>query len=91
LLNIARKAQLLYTYSSSSKEAGSREIYYMPNRILCPDRGLDPVGQHARVSLTAESLFLAASENKKIPLQHEEKDHSSTASEDTMQGELFHE
>ncbi len=67
LLNIARKAQLLYTYSSSAKDYGGRELYYVPNRILWPWRGLDPHGQHARVSILARSLWAAAEDNMPIP------------------------
>lgn len=66
LLKLARKAQILYTYTSSAKDYGKREIYFIPNRILWPDRGLDPIGQHARVSLKASELYAAAVENKKI-------------------------
>jgi len=67
LLNIARKAQLLYTYTSSGKESGKREIYYVPNRILWPDRGLDPVGQYSHVSIKTRHLWTAANNNQKIP------------------------
>ncbi len=67
ILSIARKAQILYEYRSSAKNLGKRETYYVPNRILWLDRGLDPVGQHARVSIKARSLWTAASENLKIP------------------------
>jgi len=67
LLGIARKAQLLYTYISSGKESGKRELYYVPNRILWPDRGLDPVGQYSHVSIKARHLWAAANNNKKIP------------------------
>ncbi len=66
LLGIARKAQIIYTYTSSAKDYGKREIYYVPNRILWPERGLDPHGQHARVSLKARDLWVAASENRQI-------------------------
>ena len=66
LLNIARKAQILYTYRSSAKDSGGRETYYVPNRILWPERGLDPHGQHARVSLKARVLWEAAIHNKGI-------------------------
>ncbi|MGE0090794.1 MAG: hypothetical protein AB7S50_15080 [Bacteroidales bacterium] len=72
LLRLARKAQILYTYTSSAKDHGKRETYYVPNRILWPDRGLDPIGQHARVSLKASDLYLAATENKLIELTIDE-------------------
>ena len=60
LLIIARKAALLYTRMGSAKDKGAREHYYVPNRILWPVRGLDPEGQHARVSLPASRLLAAA-------------------------------
>lgn len=56
LLEIARAAQLLYIRSGPAKERGRRESYYVPNRMLWPVRGLDPHGQHARVSIQAEHL-----------------------------------
>ena len=60
LIEILQKAQLLYTRSGSAKSAGRRETYYVPNRILWPEYGLDPHGQHARVSIPANVLWLAA-------------------------------
>jgi hypothetical protein len=69
LLEIAKKEQLLYTYTSSGKEFGKRSIYYVPNRMLWPCRGLDPCGQHSVVSLKVSVLWNAANENKEIPMQ----------------------
>lgn len=60
LLTIARKALLVYVRSGPAKEAGSRETYYVPTRMLWPVRGLDPLGQHARVSLKARDMMAAA-------------------------------
>jgi len=60
LIEILRKAQLLYIRSGSSKDDGRRETYYVPNKILWPSRGLDPHGQHARISIPASSLWDAA-------------------------------
>ncbi len=60
LLKILRKAQLVYFRRGPAKDDGGREQYYVPNRILWPIRGLDPVGQHARVSLRADALWTAA-------------------------------
>ena len=60
LLILARRATLLYTRAGSAKDEGSREYYYVPNRMLWPVRGLDPQGQHARVSLLASRLLAAA-------------------------------
>ena len=60
LLDILRSAQMLYVRVGPAKDGGRREPYYVPNRILWPSRGLDPHGQHARVSLTSDSLWHAA-------------------------------
>ena len=60
LLNIARRAQLLYFRSGPAKDDGRRETYYVPNRMLWPIRGLDVVGQHARASLKARDVWAAA-------------------------------
>lgn len=84
LLRIARKAQLLYEYSSSAKDYGSRETYYVPNRMLWPIRGLDPCGQHARVSLRARHLWAAAKDGVDIPYNVEDVDES-----EKMQGRLI--
>lgn len=75
LLTIARKAQLLYTYTSSAKDSGKRETYYVPNRMLWPERGLDPVGQYSHVSIKARHLWAAAKDNKRIPFSQSEKKH----------------
>ena len=60
LIEILRKAQLLYKRTGPAKDKGRRESYYVPNKILWPDRGLDPHGQHARVSIPADVLWNAA-------------------------------
>ncbi|MDE2999518.1 MAG: hypothetical protein OXU79_10630 [Gemmatimonadota bacterium] len=60
LIEILRKAQLLYITSGPAKDDGQIEPYYVPNKILWPIRGLDPYGQHARVSIPAEILWNAA-------------------------------
>jgi hypothetical protein len=60
LLHIARRAQLLYFRSGPAKDEGRRETFYVPNRMLWPIRGLDVVGQHARVSLKAHDVWAAA-------------------------------
>lgn len=67
VIEILQKAQLIYTRSGPAKEKGKREIYYEPNRMLWPDRGLDPQGQHASASLRAKVLWQAALHNKLIP------------------------
>ena len=60
LIEILRKAHLLYIKSGPSKDYGQREPYYVPNKILWPVRNLDPHGQHARVSIPADDLWKAA-------------------------------
>jgi len=79
LLGIARRAQILYFRSGPAKDDGRREPFYVPNRMLWPIRGLDVVGQHARVSLRARDIWAAASENKEFPFTDSE----------TNQGDLF--
>ena len=66
LLKIARRATLLYVREGAAKDHGSREQYYVPNRILWPVRGLDPQGQHARVSMPARRLLAAAAGGKSL-------------------------
>lgn len=60
LLVVARKATFLYSRPGVAKESGAREPYHVPNRMLWPTRGLDPQGQHARVSLRATTLMALA-------------------------------
>lgn len=86
VLDIASAAQLLYARSGPAKERGRRETYYVPNRMLWPVRGLDPHGQHARVSIKAEHL-LAALDGSSIPFtSKKDKDES----QEPQKG-LFHE
>ena len=65
LFEILRRGQLLYIQSGPAKDDGKRETYYILNKMLWPSRGLDPHGQHARVSIPAKVLWEAA-EGKKI-------------------------
>lgn len=71
IFRILQQAQLLYVRSGAAKDKGKRELYYVPNRMLWPERGLDPHGQHARVSLGAAELWAAADENRPIPLRED--------------------
>ena len=73
LTELLRKAQLLYIRSGPAKDDGKRETYYVPNKILWPIRGLDPHGQHARVSIPADVLWDAA-EGEKIDLKPDSQD-----------------
>jgi hypothetical protein len=78
LLEIAQKANLLYERMSRAKDDGNLEPYYTPNRMLWPSVGLDPQGQHARVSLKAKDI-IAATKGKDFPVNDD----------DDIQGELF--
>ena len=64
IIEILRKAQLLYIRSGPAKDEGQMDIYYVPNKILWPIRGLDPHGQHARVSIPANVLWDATETGK---------------------------
>jgi hypothetical protein len=75
LINIASRSQLIYLRSGNAKDDGKSEIYYVLNKILLPLRGLDPVGQHARVSIRASHLYKAATENTKIPYKPTVENH----------------
>lgn len=70
--NIARRTLLLYERSGPAKDSGRRETYYVPNRMLWLARGLDPVGQHGRVSLQAKDI-VAAFNGKSFPYTVDEK------------------
>ena len=76
VLNTLVAAQLIYVRSGAAKDKGKRENYYVPNRMLWPDRGLDPHGQHARVSIRAPDLWAAAEHNKLIPFRDEDDSNS---------------
>jgi hypothetical protein len=73
LFRILRHSQLLYVRSGSAKDKGKRELYYVPNRMLWPERGLDPHGQHARVSLSASELWDAANDNRQIEMRDQDE------------------
>ena len=68
LLKIAQKAQYIYTRMGVAKDKGKQETYYVPNRLLFPNFGLDPHGQYARVSLKTTDLYNAAFYNRPIPM-----------------------
>lgn len=78
LLDIARRAQLLYVRSGNSKDDGKREDYFTPNRMLWPAIGLDAQGQHGRISLQEKDV-LAAAEGQQFPY----------VESDDLQGSLF--
>lgn len=80
ILAIARKALLLYERTGPAKDAGRRETVYVPNRILWLARGLDPVGQHGRVSIPAKEI-IAAFDGKALA-------HNDSGKSDQSQWEL---
>lgn len=80
IFKIAREATLLYTRLGVAKKESTREIYYIPNKMLWPIKGLDPVGQYARVSLKAKEIYEAAVNNISF---------STDESEDNNQLKLF--
>jgi hypothetical protein len=67
LLEIARRAQYVYMRVGNAKEKGKKEIYYVPNRMLFPNFGLDPHGQFARVSLKVSDIYNAAYNKTAFP------------------------
>lgn len=67
LIDIARRAQYLYTRIGNAKDLGKSDTLYVPNRIIFPNFALDPDGQFARVSLKAIDLYNAALYKKEIP------------------------
>jgi len=73
LLLTARRAQILFKRLSTSKVEGRSEDYYTFDRLLWISRGLDPVGQNARVSVEARFLWNAAFLNQPLPLDAAEK------------------
>lgn len=70
LVDILRRAQLIYVRNGPAKDLGRLEPYYVPNRMLWPVRGLDPHGQHARISILVDDLWEAA-ENGRMPKAEE--------------------
>ena len=75
LIGILQKAQILYVRSGSAKDDGRLETYYVPNRLLWPARGLDPQGQHARVSIPSNLLWQAAETGRIDRRVDQEDDH----------------
>lgn len=73
LLFTARRAQILFKRLSTGKVEGRSEDYYTFDRLLWISRGLDPVGQNARVSVEARFLWNAAFFNRPLPLDASEK------------------
>lgn len=74
LINIARRAQYIYTRIGNAKDLGKSDTLYVPNRIIFPNFGLDPDGQFARVSLKVIDLYNAALYKKEIPFGENNSD-----------------
>jgi len=74
LIAISRKAQILFTRISSGKRIGSKIEYYVPNRILLPDRGLDVKGQYSQVPIKVRDLYESITKDKDLPFFVENKD-----------------
>ncbi len=74
LLEIARRAQYIYMRLGNAKDRGKREIYYVPNRMLFPNFGLDPHGQFARVSLKVSDIYNAAHNKIAFPFNASDDD-----------------
>jgi len=74
LLRLAESAQIMYRRSGTAKKGGGREVYYVPNRFLWPQYGLDTHGQHGRASLKASELWAAAISGKSISLNQADDD-----------------
>lgn len=73
LLDISRRAQMLYMRISSGKRLGSKVVYYVPNRMLLPDRGLDVKGQYSQVPISVKDLYQTIMLNKDLPFFLEEQ------------------
>ena len=73
ILQILIASQFLYTRVGNAKEKGRRQTYYIPNRLLWPARGLDPHGQHARVSLKAADLWASADKGTDLPFDESDE------------------
>jgi hypothetical protein len=69
VLDTAVRAKILYVRLGAAKDGGRVENYYVPNRLLWPRMGLDPVGQAGRASIKERHLLHACLKNSKIPLE----------------------
>jgi len=68
LLDLAQKAQLLYTRLGKDKRTSKKVTVYVPNRLLLISKGLDPHGQYASASIKSTDILSAAFMNKQIPI-----------------------
>lgn len=84
LLDISRKAQMLYTRISSGKQLGSKTIYYVPNRMLLPDRGLDIKGQYSQVPIPVKDLYQTITLDQDLPFFLENRNNDSSSHQLTL-------
>lgn len=73
LLDISKKAQILYTRIGTDKTLAGKTIYYVPNRMLLPDRGLDVKGQASHVQIQIKDLYDSIIQAKDLPFFEETK------------------
>lgn len=73
ILNLAFEHTLLFARPYSSRDGGSLEYLYTPNKLLWPTYGLDVVGQSGRASVKIGDLWDAMS-GKGIPFSPTEAD-----------------
>ena len=83
LVDIAQKAQLLYTRLGKDKRTSKKVTVYVPNRLLLISRGLDPHGQYASASIKIADIYAAAVKNKQIPVP------KTSSADETAQFRLF--
>jgi hypothetical protein len=76
LLTLCRKAQLIYERYGPGKDDGRRETFYATNRLLWISRGLDPNGQHGRLSLKSSDIWAAAN-GKSFPFGEQRPEQGS--------------
>ena len=77
LLDISKKAQILYTRIGTDKTLAGKTIYYVPNRMLLPDRGLDVKGQASHVQIQVKDLYDSIIQARDLPFFEEAKKNKS--------------
>lgn len=68
ILEIAKKAQLLYIRPGKDKKESKKTTVYVPNRLLLINKGLDPHGQYATASIKAYDIYNAMFNDVKIKI-----------------------
>lgn len=77
LLSISIKAQILYTRIGTDKTLAGKTIYYVPNRMLFPNRGLDVKGQASHVQIQIKDLYDSITEGRDLYFFDETKRNKS--------------